>query len=71
MLRTVSAHFGVGLSISRRLDDRRVETMCCGNLKRFVAKCIDDNATTYDAIEEYQAGVPVEVVAPPRRNAVP
>ena len=40
-------------------------------LGRFAADGICDNATVYEAIKEHQAGVSVDVVVPPRRNAVP
>jgi len=40
-------------------------------LKRFVADGIYDSSTVYRAIAEHQPGVPVDVVVPPRRNAVP
>ena len=30
-----------------------------------------DNATVYDALAEYQDGAAIDIVVPPRRNAVP
>jgi len=40
-------------------------------LERFVADGMVDNATVYDALAEHQDGVAIEIVVPPRRNAVP
>ena len=40
-------------------------------LQRFVADGIYDNAPVYNALADHQDGVAIDIVVPPRRNAVP
>ena len=40
-------------------------------LQRFVAAGIYDNAAVYNALADHQDGVSIDIVVPPRRNAVP
>ena len=40
-------------------------------VERFLADGMYDNATVYDALVDHQGGESIDIVVPPRRNAVP